>query len=112
MTKMIKKCSTLCSTDQRFIRNPYFTYILVFVFLGGKKRGKQGAWSLYLSKSVKIGEKAAVYTAERFVIQETFLSLKIRGLYSRAVSNQERVIMVRVWYLKDKTTRQTTIKGL
>ena len=24
--------------------------------------------------------KAAVYTAERFVLQETFLSLKIRGL--------------------------------
>ena len=30
---------------------------------------------------------------------ETFLILKIRGLYSRAVSNQERVMMARVWYI-------------
>ena len=40
--------------------------------------------------------KAAVYTAERFVLQETFLSLKIRGLLLRAVSNQEWVIMARI----------------
>ena len=38
----------------------------------------------------------AAYTAERFVSQETFLSLKIHGLFLRAVSSQERVIMARV----------------
>ena len=42
--------------------------------------------------------KSLVYIRERFVWQETFLSLKIRGLYSRAVSNRERVIMARIWY--------------
>ena len=63
-------------------------------------------------KKCKNRGKAAVYSAERFVIQENSLRLKIRGLYSRAVSNQERVIMACVRYLKDKTTRQTTIKGL
>ena len=43
---------------------------------------------------------AAAYAAERFVLQETFLKLKIRGLKTRAASNQERVIMARVRYSK------------
>ena len=40
--------------------------------------------------------EAAAYDAERFILQETFLELKICGLYTRAASNQERVIMERV----------------
>ena len=37
------------------------------------KKGKNKVWFVNLSKS-------AVYTAERFILQETFLKLKIRGL--------------------------------
>ena len=39
--------------------------------------------------------KMRFYTAELFVLQEIFLSLKIRGLL-----NQERVIMARVRYMQ------------
>ena len=35
----------------------------------------------------------------RFDLQETFLKLKIHVLYSRASSNQERVIMALLGYL-------------
>ena len=42
--------------------------------------------------------EAAAYDAERFILQETFLELKICGLYTRAASNQERVIMAHVRY--------------
>ena len=36
--------------------------------------------------------KAAVYTTERFVLQDTFLSLKIRGFKSRAGYNGARTV--------------------
>ena len=47
----------------------------------------------------------AVYIQKRLILQTVYVlkqgnsSKKIRGLYSRAVSNQERVIMARVRYL-------------
>ena len=72
------------ATKNRIDCCTYSAYILHniqanFVFFS-RKRGENKVQSLYLSKSEKIGKKAAVYTAERLVIQEIFLSLKIRGL--------------------------------
>ena len=50
-----------------------------------------------VSNQVDVSNSAVAYAAERFILQETFLELKICGLYTRAASNQERLIMASVW---------------
>ena len=52
-----------------------------------------------------------VYIEERFILQtiyvlknenSSFFKPKIRGLYTRAVTDQERVIVARVRYIKNE----------
>ena len=43
---------------------------------------------------------SAFYAAERLVLQEIFLKPKIHGLYMRAASNREWLIMALVRYVK------------
>jgi hypothetical protein len=77
-------------------------------FSGPKIRASQGlaVESIRTIFQFLIVLQTTVYTAERFVIQWNFFDLKNprfiieSGFKSRAVSNQERVIMARVWYLK------------
>ena len=52
---------------------------------GNKTKVKPRSASVPLCSHLQ--NQTAVYAFEPFVLQETFLSLKIRGLYSRAVSN-------------------------
>ena len=46
----------------------------------------------YLTPTQYFCTKAVVYTTERFVLQDTFLSLKIRGFKSRAGYNGARTV--------------------
>ena len=56
---------------------------------------------LGLSKVAVLGlsQNAEAYAAEQFLLEETFLRLKIRGLLTIAASNQERLIMAPVRYI-------------
>ena len=44
--------------------------------------------------------------------RETFLKLQIRSLLTRAASNQERVIMAQVQYIREEVLKDTKIGTL
>jgi hypothetical protein len=48
------------------------------------------------NRQKKQKKNAAAYAAERPLFLDSFLKLKIRGLYTRAASNRERLMMSRV----------------
>ena len=80
------------------MQSDYYFTILFFSIQVATKNRIVGYYLHITLHSTSLCTKAAVYTAERFVLQKPFLSLKIRGLNLSAVSNQERVVMVRVRY--------------
>jgi hypothetical protein len=85
-----------------------FFIFLTLIRTPSKSKKNRYAQCLYPTFLLYICTISAVYIAERFVLQETFLSLKIRGLLSRAVSNQKRVIMASVFVRQiSKTVRLT-----